>query len=179
MDEELRVRKRTQAPYWWPDSSVVMQMFLAVSIVYLVWYIIHQLLSGNALKIDPSVRDLVVFIFGIVFGNFKDVFGYTFGSSAGQKKQGEAITKSLEDKDKIIATNVSATADATTAALAAATAVAPLAAKVEAPPAAAAAAPAAAEAAAPAAAKAAVEDALKHSPPPSPDAADPKFGGKP
>lgn len=111
---DLAIKRRQTAPFYWPDANVLMQIFLAGSIVGIVWYIIHQLLSGEALKIDPSVRDLVVFIFGIVFGAFKDVYGYTFGSSAGQKRQGEVITKSLEDKDKIIASNVAATVAAAT-----------------------------------------------------------------
>lgn len=166
-DEEIRLTRRKTPPYWWPEANVLMQFFLAGVICWIVWFIISQLLSGEALKIDPSVRDLVVFIFGIVFGNFKDVFGFTFGSSAGQKRQGEVITKSLEDKDKIIADNVATTATLAAGAgpsveaLKAAVAAAPLAAAAAAAPAAEAAAPPAAEAAAPAAAEAAASAAAK------------------
>lgn len=156
-EEEIKLTRRKTPPYWWPEANVVMQFFLAGMICWIVWFIISQLLSGEALKIDPSVRDLVVFIFGIVFGNFKDVFGFTFGSSAGQKRQGEVITKSLEDKDRIIADNVVTTAalmssTPSTDALKAAAIVAPVAAAVAAPP--------AADVAAPPAAREAVADAL-------------------
>ena len=109
-DEDLLITKRKVAPYYWPDAQTMMQLFLSVSAVGLVWYVVQRLLAEGGLKIDASVRDLVVFILGIIFGCFKDVYGYTFGSSAGQKRQGEVITKSLEDKDKIIAGNVAATA---------------------------------------------------------------------
>lgn len=156
------MEKRQRAPYWWPDVQSVMQVFLAVAIVGMVWFILHQLLSGEALKIDPSVRDLIVFIFGIIFGNFKDVYGFTYGSSASDKQKGEAINRSIETKDKIIAEGVAATAatsaaiaaagSSTEQALTAASAVAPLAAEVAAPP--------AAEKVAPAAAEKAVADAI-------------------
>jgi hypothetical protein len=166
IEEDDKLLRRKTPPYWWPDANVAMQFFLAWFICAIVAFIIYQLLSGEALKIDPSVRDLVVFIFGIVFGNFKDVFGFTFGSSAGQKKQGELITESLKDKDKIIASNVAtaaslaAGAGPTADALKAAAAVAPAAAVAAAPAAAEVAAPPAAEDAAPAAAEKAVADAL-------------------
>lgn len=106
------MEKRRLAPYWWPETQTVMQLFLAAAIVAMVGYILQQLLSGEALKIDPSVRDLIVFIFGIVFGNFKDVYSFTFGSSASDKTKGDVINKSIEQKDKIIAAGVVATAAA-------------------------------------------------------------------
>lgn len=178
--DETKMRKRETAPYWWPDSQVLMQFFLAVAIVWIVWYIINQLLSGEALKIDPSVRDLIVFIFGIVFGNFKDVYSFTFGSSAESKNKGAVIQRSLDTKDKIIADSALTTAATVTAlaatpstdALKAAAAVAPaaaaeaapIAAAAAAPPAAADAAPPAAEAAAPAAAREAVKELLGDQP---------------
>lgn len=68
-----KMEMRQRAPFWWPETQTIMQLFLAVAIVAMVGYILQQLLSGEALKIDPSVRDLIVFIFGIIFGNFKDV----------------------------------------------------------------------------------------------------------
>ncbi len=120
MTEDHSLEKRRQAPYWWPETQTVMQLFLAAAIVAMVGYILQQLLSGEALKIDPSVRDLIVFIFGIVFGNFKDVYSFTFGSSASDKTKGDVINKSIENKDKIIAAGVVATA--ATAAVAAAAA---------------------------------------------------------
>lgn len=108
--EDISITKRKTAPYYWPDVQSVLQLFLSVSAVALVWYVVQRLLAEGGLKIDQSVRDLVVFILGIIFGCFKDVYGFTFGSSAGQRRQGEVITKSLEDKDKIIAAGVDATA---------------------------------------------------------------------
>ena len=110
LSEDDVIRRRQTAPYYWPDIQSVMQLFLSISAVGLVWFVVQRLLDEGGLKIDQSVRDLVVFILGIIFGCFKDVYGFTFGSSAGQKKQGEVITKSLEDKDKIIAGNAAATA---------------------------------------------------------------------
>lgn len=110
------MERRQKAPYWWPETQTVMQLFLSVAIVGMVWYILQQLLSGEALKIDPSVRDLIVFIFGIIFGNFKDVYGFTYGSSASDKSKGEAINRSIETKDKIIAAGVEASTAASTAA---------------------------------------------------------------
>lgn len=112
-DEELRhqMEIRQRAPYYWPELQSIMQLFLAAAIVSMVWYILQQLLSGDALKIDPSVRDLIVFIFGIVFGNFKDVYSFTFGSSASDKTKGDVINKSIETKDRIIAAGVAATAE--------------------------------------------------------------------
>lgn len=151
----LIIRRKTP-PYWWPDVTTLMQMFLAAAIVVMVGYILMQLLDGKV-SLEQAQRDLLMVLFGIILGCFKDVYGYTFGSSAGQKRQGEVITKSLEDKDKIIADNV-----VTTAALAAGTpsADALKAAAVVAPAAAAVAAPPAADIAAPPAAKAAVAEAL-------------------
>lgn len=160
-DEKLHdMEKRQRPPYWFPDMQSILQLFLAVSIVIMVWYILKQLLSGEALKIDPSVRDLIVFIFGIVFGNFKDVYSFTFGSSAADKQKGDVINRSIESKDKIIAAGVATAAASTEAALTAASAVAPLAAEAAAPVAAERAAPPAAEKAALAAAEKAVADAL-------------------
>lgn len=115
--EDLVIRKRQAAPYYWPDMQSILQLFLSVSAVLLVWYVVQRLLAEGGLKIDQSVRDLVVFILGIIFGCFKDVYGFTFGSSAGQKRQGELITKSMETKDKIIADNVTATAAVAAAAV--------------------------------------------------------------
>lgn len=109
VDEDLRVKRRQIPPYWWPDAIIVMQLTLAGAIVCMVGYILVGLL-GDALKIDQTQRDLLMILFGIILGCFKDVYAYAFGSSAGQKKQGEVITKSLEDKDKIIAGNVAAAA---------------------------------------------------------------------
>lgn len=115
--DDLIIRKRQAAPYYWPDMQSVLQLFLSISAVCLVWYVVQRLLAEGGLKIDQSVRDLVVFILGIIFGCFKDVYGFTFGSSAGQKRQGELITKSMETKDKIIADNVTATAAVAAAAV--------------------------------------------------------------
>lgn len=158
--EDITILKRKTAPYYWPDTQSLMQLFLSVSAVLLVWYVVQRLLAEGGLKIDQSVRDLVVFILGIIFGCFKDVYGYTFGSSAGQRKQGEAITKSLEDKDKIIAGNVSTAADVAASALTAATVVAPMAAAAAAPAAAKVEAPPAAAEVAPTAAREAVAEAM-------------------
>lgn len=119
-EEELRheMEIRQRAPYYWPELQSIMQLFLAGAIVAMVWYILQQLLSGEALKIDPSVRDLIVFIFGIVFGNFKDVYSFTFGSSASDKSKGDVINKSIETKDKIIAAGVANAAEVAATAIA-------------------------------------------------------------
>lgn len=156
---EMDALNRKTPPFWWPDVNVILQLFLTMAITIMVGYILHQLLEGKTV-FEQAQRDLLMILFGIILGCFKDVYGYTFGSSAGQKRQGEVITKSLEDKDKIIADNV-----VTTAALAASTTGAPSAdalkaAAVVAPAAAAVAAPPAADVAAPAAAREAVADAL-------------------
>lgn len=164
-DEDIIITRRKTPPYWLPDANVVLQMFLAVSVVVMVGYILYQLLDGKV-SLEQAQRDLLMVLFGIVLGCFKDVFGFAFGSSAGQKKQGEVITKSLENKDKILADNATATATiATAAATTAASSSSPSAdalkaAAVVAPAAAAVAAPPAAEVAAPPAAREAVAEAL-------------------
>lgn len=187
---DLEALKRKTPPFWWPDVNAILQLFLTVAIVIMVGYILKQLLEGKAAFEAPQ-RDLLMVLFGIVLGCFKDVFGYTFGSSAGQKRQGEVITKSMEDKDKIIADNVTSTAalaanntgtgGSTVDALKAATMVAPAAAAIAAPPAAAAVAPSAADVAAPPAAREAVADALAEQgiTPKHPDHIDPNESPKP
>lgn len=149
---DLRIRKRQIPPYWWPDTQSVMQLFLAFAIVFMVAFILRELLS-NSLKIDTSVKDLVIFMLGIIFGNFKDVYGFTYGASIGEKNKGEIINRSLENKDKIIAEGVAATAavaaNSPAAAATAAAEAAPAAAALAAPAAAAVAAPPAAAVAAP------------------------------
>ncbi len=107
--EDLSIKRRQLPPYWWPDANVLMQLFLASAIVVMVSYILFQLLTGKV-SLDQAQNNLLMILFGVVLACFKDVYGYTFGSSAGQKRQGEVITKSLEDKDRIIADNVTATA---------------------------------------------------------------------
>lgn len=99
--------RRQTPPYWWPDVNALMQLFLASAIVLMVGYILYQLLTGRV-SLDQAQNNLLMILFGVVLACFKDVYGYTFGSSAGQKRQGEVITKSLEDKDKIIAGNMAA-----------------------------------------------------------------------
>ncbi len=101
--------RRQTPPYWWPDVNAIMQLVLASAIVLMVGYILYQLLTGRV-SLDQAQNNLLMILFGVVLACFKDVYGYTFGSSAGQKRQGEVITKSLESKDKIIADNVVATA---------------------------------------------------------------------
>ncbi len=101
--------RRQTPPYWWPDVNAIMQLVLASAIVLMVAYILYQLLTGRV-SLDQAQNNLLMILFGVVLACFKDVYGYTFGSSAGQKRQGEVITKSLESKDKIIADNVVATA---------------------------------------------------------------------
>ena len=107
--EDVNIKMRQAAPYWWPDANVIMQLFLAAAVVVMVGYILHQLLEGKV-SLEQAQRDLLMILFGIILGCFKDVYAYTFGSSAGQKRQGELINKSMETKDKIIADNVTATA---------------------------------------------------------------------
>jgi hypothetical protein len=87
----------------------------------MVGYILQAILEAKAV-VEQSQRDLLMIILGVILACFKDVFGFTFGSSAGQKRQGEVITKSLEDKDKIIAGNVKTSADVVAAAVSAANA---------------------------------------------------------
>ncbi len=106
---DIAIRKRQTPPFYWPDANMLMQMFLSVSIVIMVGFILHQLLTGKV-ELDTIQNNLLLTLFGFILGCFKDVFGYAFGSSAGQKRQGEAITASLEKKDKIIADNVVAAA---------------------------------------------------------------------
>lgn len=155
-NDDICITKRKTPPYWWPDINVVLQLILAISIVLMVAFILHQLLDGK-FNLEQAQRDLLMVLLGVILACFKDVFGYTFGSSAGQKRQGEVITQSLHDKDKIIAENVVATAalaagNPSVDALKAAAAVAPAAAAVAAPP--------AADIAAPPAAREAVADAM-------------------
>ena|SRR6185369_4375146 len=115
MDDDIRLTRRKVPPYWWPDLVGLMQLFLAVSIVLMVGFILNQLLTGRV-TLDQIQNNLLMTLFGFILGCFKDVFGWAFGSSAGQKRQGEVITKSLEDKDKIIAGNVVAAANVAAAA---------------------------------------------------------------
>lgn len=150
--------RRKTPPYWWPDINVLLQLILSVSIVLMVGFILHQLLDGK-FNLEQAQRDLLMVLLGVILACFKDVFGYTFGSSAGQKRQGEVITQSLRDKDKIIADNVVATAAVASGnnppsvdALKAAAIVAPAAAAEAAPP--------AADIAAPPAAREAVAEAM-------------------
>jgi hypothetical protein len=150
--EEGRLRRRQDPPYWWPDIQSIMQLFLSVSIVGMMGYVLHSLLTEK-ISLEQAQRDLLMLVLGILIGNFKDVYAFTFGSSAESKRKGDALARSSEAKDKVIAESVVVTATQAEAALKAATIIAPLAAKVEAPPAAAEAAPAAAEKA--------VEEALK------------------
>ncbi len=108
--------KRQSPPYWWPDVNAMMQLFLAGAIVLIVSFILYQLLTGRV-SLDQAQNNLLMILFGVVLACFKDVYAYTFGSSAGQKRQGELITKSMETKDKIIADNVTATAAVAAAAV--------------------------------------------------------------
>lgn len=164
---EDRLKTRQQPPYWWPETRSLMQLFLSASIVFMVGFILYQLMKMQV-KLEQDQRDLLMILFGIVLGCFKDVYSYTYGSSASARAQGEAINESLVKKDKLLADNATTAAGAATAAASAATdaavraavAVAPLAAAAAAPAAAAAAAPPAADVAAPPAAEAAVDAAL-------------------
>ena len=115
---ERRMELRTRAPFWWPDVPSLLQIFLTCAIVWMVGFVLTSLFSGGEVKIDPSARDLVMVIIGIILGAFKDVFGFAFGLSASDKQKSETINRSLETKDKIIAAGVEATA-ATAAAAAA------------------------------------------------------------
>jgi len=123
-EDDIRITKRKTPPYWWPDVNVLLQLILSCAIVLMVGFILRQLLVGQFV-LDQSQRDLLMVLLGVILACFKDVFGYTFGSSAGQKRQGEVITESLKDKDKIIATNVSTAADVAATALSTANAAAP------------------------------------------------------
>ena len=158
--EEIEIlrMKRTTAPYYWPDSETAMRQFLSAAIVGLVFYILDALLV-NKIKLEQESRDLVMVLLGVVLSCFKDVYGFTFGSSADSRKKSETISQSLDTKDKIIETNVKATA--ALAAGAGPTLDALKAAEVVAPGAAAAAAPPAAETAAPPAAREAVDDFMR------------------
>lgn len=115
-------KHRTTPPYWWPDVQALMQLFLAVAIVAMVGYVLYRLLDGTV-KLPQEQRDLIMILLGVILACFKDVFGFTYGSSAESKNKGEVINRSLDTKDKIIAEGVAttaATAATTTAALVAA-----------------------------------------------------------
>ncbi len=119
-----------RAPYWWPDVQAVMQLFLAVAIVVMVGYVLYQLLD-NKVQLEQAQRDLLMILLGVLLSSFKDVYGFTYGSSAESKNKGEVINRSLDSKDKIIADSVATTAataatttDATLKAASAATAAA-------------------------------------------------------
>lgn len=120
MELERKAELRQRAPYWWPDVQTMMQLFLACAIVWMVGFILVRLFSGGEVKIDPSARDLVMVIIGIILGAFKDVFGFTFGSSAAEKQKGEVINRRVEAQDKIIAAGVENTANVAAAAVIAA-----------------------------------------------------------
>lgn len=151
-DDEMRIMRRETPPWYVPDVVSILQLFLAVAIVIMVGFILYYLTVG-VIKLSPDQDRLLMILFGIILGCFKDVYGFTYGSSAGQKRQGEVITKSLADKDKIIAGNVVAAAALASAAapsadaMKAAAIVAPAAAEAAAPPAAEVAAPPAVDAA--------------------------------
>jgi len=110
-----KLEVRSRAPYYWPEFQSLMQLFLAVSIVGMVFFILQQLFSGDTVKIDASARDIVMIIIGIILGNFKDVYNFTFGASASDKSKSEAINKSMEVKDKTIQANATAASAAASA----------------------------------------------------------------
>lgn len=119
MELERKMELRQRPPFWWPDSQVVMQLLLACAIIWMVGFILTQLFSSGTVKIDPSARDLVMVIIGIILGAFKDVFGFTFGSTAADKQKGEVINRRIETQDKIIAAGVETTANVAAAAVSA------------------------------------------------------------
>ncbi len=119
-DLEHKMELRQRAPFWWPDIQSVLQIMLSGAIVWMVGFVLTQLFSGSEVKIDPSARDLVMVIIGIILGAFKDVFGFTFGSSAADKQKGEVINRRIESQDRIIAAGVETTANVAAAAAVAA-----------------------------------------------------------
>lgn len=160
----LWLERRSTPPYWWPDPESFIQIALAIVLSGMVCYILYQLLN-DAIKLEQGQRDLLNISLGIILGEFKGVCAFAWGKSSGDKSRREAMTRSMETKDKIIADSANTATDAalkaaTVVAPFAAAAAAPMAAAVAAPAAAAAAAPPAAEVAAPPAARDAVDDAL-------------------
>ena len=113
--EDTQLRKRVTPPYWWPDATTILQLFMAVSGVGMVWFVLYYLMNPN-FKLDPNTEKILLVILGIILGNYKDVSGFVWGSSVGSKSKDDAISRSMESKDKIIAEGVAASTASSTAA---------------------------------------------------------------
>jgi hypothetical protein len=65
-----------------------MRARLALAIILLVSFVLAVLMFR---EVPVSNRDLLNFALGVLFASLKDVFGYSFGSSAGRDKQADTL----------------------------------------------------------------------------------------
>lgn len=75
------------------DWRIIYQYSLAGFIVALIAAIIILLIYAT---LDPSVKDPLLVLLGVLAGSFKEVTGYFFGSSKGSADKNEM----LKDKNK-------------------------------------------------------------------------------
>lgn len=73
-------------PFWYPD----MKGFLAIGIVLIISLTVAALIFGWA-PTDDKILTLLTTVVGALLVIFKDVYQYTFGSSAGSAAKDETI----------------------------------------------------------------------------------------
>lgn len=80
----------TEKPWWFPT----VQGFLAGSIVVMMFtaIVLLVLLAKSGTMADATVFAVITTLLGVLASSFKDVYGYSFGSSASSKDKDDTIS---------------------------------------------------------------------------------------
>lgn len=80
----------TKKPWWFPT----VQGFLAASIVIMMFtaIVLLVLLAKSGTMADATVFAVITTLLGVLASSFKDVYGYSFGSSASSKDKDDTIS---------------------------------------------------------------------------------------
>jgi hypothetical protein len=81
-------KRDASKPYWFPDT----RGFLGGSMVLLIGFIVAMLIAAPP-QIDERTSGVLMTIVGVLLACLKDVYGFAFGSSAGEKETKETISK--------------------------------------------------------------------------------------
>lgn len=102
-----------ERPWWFPT----VQGFLAAAIVVMMFtaIVLLVLLAKSGEMADATVFAVITTLLGVLASSFKDVYGYSFGSSASSKDKDDTISSMVMKQPLLVnPTNGAITTENTT-----------------------------------------------------------------
>lgn len=91
LEHDIDALKKKRMAWWSLEARASLALAIVVLMITSIFMLV--MLSMLNIKVDPTIFAVLTTLLGVLAGSFKDVYGFYYGSSSGQKDKDDTISR--------------------------------------------------------------------------------------